>query len=271
MGKRGVEVVAECSSVASRIMRATLGATRRRRLRHLTGATVIVVTIFVAGVALQAQDRCWVLCAPEVKVEPTVTFENVFRPPVVETVENGVVVERGRETRDRVFELIVAVEVPTTLPRIGLTFEAIFVPFGSTDVHPFTGVAATDINRSNIRDNGVEIETELNFDLFDEEQTRGWVSSHFDVVDKFSPGETPDAGSVYTHKLNFEWDTAFHVFNRLPERNWLRNVEIELSLDYVATGLPEAGDILGHERFVDSASPWSLSLVFVMPLAPLVP
>jgi hypothetical protein len=242
-----------------------------RSIRYLIGTGVMHAVILAGGVPLQAQDRCWVLCAPELKIEPTVTFENVFRPPVVETIENGVAVGRARQSRERVLELIFAVEVPTTLPRIGLTLEAIFVPFGSTNVHPFTGVAASDINRANIRDNGVEIEAELNFDLFDEEQTGGWVSSHFDVVDKFSPGETPTAGSVYTHKLNFEWDTAFHVFNRLPERNWLRNVEVELSLDYVATGLPRAGDILGDERFVDSASPWSLSLVFVMPLAPLVP
>jgi hypothetical protein len=243
----------------------------RRSIRYLTGTAVFVAMILAGAVPLEAQDRCWVLCAPELKIEPTVTFENLLRPPVVETIENGVVVERARETRERVFELIFALEVPTTLPRIGLTLEAIFVPLGSTDVHPFTGVAASDINRSDIRDNGVEIETELNFHLFDEEQTGGWVSSHFDVVDKFSPGETPTAGSVYTHKLNFEWDTAFHVFNRLPERNWLRNVEVELSLDYVATGLPKAGDILGQQRFADRASPWSLSLVFVMPLAPLVP
>ena len=271
MGERGIEVVAECSSVASRSMTMPRGEGRRRSIRYLTRTGVVLVVILAAGVPLQAQGRCWVLCAPELKIEPTVTFENVFRPPVVETIENGVVVERAREPRERVFELIFAVEVPTTLPRISLTLEAIFVPFGSTDVHPFTGVAASEINRAHIRDNAVEIETELNFHLFDEEQTGGWVSSHVDVVDKFSPGETPTAGSVYTHKLNFEWDTAFHVFNRLPERNWLRNVEVELSLDYVATGLPTAGDILGDERFVDSASPWSLSLVFVMPLAPLVP
>jgi hypothetical protein len=107
--------------------------------------------------------------------------------------------------------------------------------------------------------------------LFDTEHTGGWVSSHFDVVDQFSPGETPRARSVYTHKLDFEWDTAFHVFNKLPEDNWLQNVEVELSLDYLATGLPKAGDVIGGERFIDDASPWSLSVVFVLPLAPLVP
>ena len=124
---------------------------------------------------------------------------------------------------------------------------------------------------SEIRDNGVEIEAELNFISFDTEQTGGWVSSHFDIVDNFSPGETPRARSVYTHKLDFEWDTAFHVFSRLREGHWLRNVEAEVSLDYLATGLPKAGDVVGGERFIDKASPWSLSFVVILPLAPLAP
>jgi hypothetical protein len=94
------------------------------------------------------------------------------------------------------------------------------------------------------------------------------VSSHVDVVDQFSPAHQPRAGSVFTHKLDFEWDTAFHLCNRLPEGHWLRDVEAEVSLDYLATGLPKAGDVLGSERFVQHASPWSLSFVLVMPLAP---
>jgi hypothetical protein len=76
---------------------------------------------------------------------------------------------------------------------------------------------------------------------------------------------------VFTHKLDLEWDTAFHLFNRLPEGRWLRDVEVEVSLDYLATGLPRAGDVLGTTRFVQRASPWSLSFVLVMPLAPLAP
>jgi hypothetical protein len=214
----------------------------------------------------QGEPRCVVLCAPELKIEPTWTIENLGSRPRVEV--DGVV-ERAR--RETVFELIFALDVPTTIPRIGLTLEAIFVPFGGTSVHPFTGGTAMDAGVNEIRDNGIEIEAELNIGLFDEDQTGGWVSSHFDVVDKFSPGETPRAASVYTHKLNFEWDTAFHVFNKLPEGNWLRNVEVELSLDCVATGLPKAGDVVAGERFIDDASPWSLSFVFVFPLIPLAP
>lgn len=234
-------------------------------------AAAALLTMLVCETAAHAQEGCRVLCAPELKIEPTFTIENLFQPPVIETIEDGVVVEQSRATRERVFELIFALDVPTAVPWLGLTFEAIFQPFGSTDVNPFTGYSAADIGQSAIRDNGVEIETELNLKFLKVEQTGGWISSHLDIVDQFSPAEQPGAGSVFTHELDFEWDTAFHVFNRLREGHWLRNVEVEVSLDYLATGLPKAGDVLGGERFVDRASPWSLSFVLVMPLAPLVP
>ena len=216
-----------------------------------------------AVAAAQDEPRCAFLCAPTLKIEPTWTIENLGARPRVEV--DGQV---ERAPRESVFELILALDVPTTIPRIGLTLETIFAPFGKTSVHPFTGVTAVEAGRDDIRDNGIEFEAELNIDLFGTEATGGWVSSHVDIVDKFSPGKTPRAGSTYTHKLDFEWDTAFHLFNRLPEGHWLRNVEAEVSLDYLATGLPKAGDLVGGERFLDAASPWSLSFVMVIPLAP---
>jgi hypothetical protein len=219
-----------------------------------------------AGSFAQGEPPCAFLCAPELKIEPTWTVENLGGGPRVEV--DGVVERVPSETA---FELIFALDVPTTIPRVGFTLEAIFTPFGGTSVHPFTGASAAETGHDEIRDNGIEIEAELNVQLFDTTQTGGWVSSHFDVVDKFSPGQTPDAGSVYTHKLDFEWDTAFHPFNRLRQGHWLRNVELEVSLDYLATGLPKAGDVVGGERFLDDASPWSLSVVLGIPLAPLVP
>jgi hypothetical protein len=50
---------------------------------------------------------------------------------------------------------------------------------------------------------------------------------------------------------------------------WLRGVELEGSLDYVATGLPRKGDQHNGVRFLDDASPWSFSIVIVLPIAPL--
>ena len=240
-----------------------------RRLRRVTGLAMLLGLVW--PVAAPAQDRCAFLCVPDLKIEPTVTLEHLFGAARVEALEDGAVVATATQPREVVFELILAVGIPTELPRIGFTVETIFVPFGETDTHPFTGTAAAATGRTSLRDNGIEVELELNLSILEPEQTGGWVESHFDVVDKISPGETPDAGSVYTHKLNFELDTALLPFSRMPEDRWLHHLELEGSLDYVATGLPKAGDVVGGERYLDDASAWSFSLVAVIPLAPLAP
>ena len=133
-----------------------------------------------------------------------------------------------------VFETIFALDLSTPIPRVGVTLEAITKPFRD--------------------ENDVELESELKLYWLESGQTRGWLSSHFDIVDKFSGAERPSDTRAYTHKLNLELDTAFALFSRLPESNWLRDVEIEGSLDYVATGLPK------------DAPRWSFSLVFVFPI-----
>jgi len=240
---------------------------RRGGMGSIAGA---VLSIALASPA-SAQERCRVLCAPALKIEPTFTIENLAGAPRKLIMTGGDMVEIEQETREGIFELIFALDVPTALSRLGLTFEASLKPFLSTDTNPFTGATASDLGRDKIRDNPVEIESELNFYVLTEGQTGGWVSSHVDLVDQFSPAKQPDDAGVYTHKLDFEWDTAFHVFNRLPESNWLHHVEAEVSLDYLATGLPQAGDTFGNERFLDRASPWSFSFVLVLPLAPLSP
>lgn len=186
-------------------------------------------------------------------------------------LENGKPVKIVEEEREAEFEMILAMDIPTQVPRVALTVEAIWAPFGEASKNPFTGRTAKELGRSEVRDNPVELELELNLGVLEPEQTREWVEMHFDIVDKFSPAEQPNAGSVYTHKLNFELDTAFTVFKWLPKGNWLRNLELELSLDYMASGIPRAGDRpgVGEPFFLEDASPWSLSFVFVIPIAPL--
>ena len=246
--------------------------TRQPPWRRLTGLTTLLGVLW--PVAVPAQQRCAFLCVPDVKIEPTVTIEHLFGAARIEMMDelgDDLVAATAREAREAVFELVLAVGIPTEIPRVGFAIETIFVPFGETDRHPFTGATAAEAGRASFRDNGIEIELELNLTILEPEQTDGWIESHFDIVDKISPGGTPDAGSVYTHKLNFELDTAFLPFSRLPEDNWLHHFEVESSLDYVATGLPKAGDVVGGERYLDDASAWSFSLVGVIPLAPLAP
>ena len=205
---------------------------------------VLVVGLLGASEAAGQTPACRVLCAPEFKVEPTVTFTNLFGSP-------RVVDEQGtatREPREAEFEVILSLGLPTRASWLEFTVEAIFLPFD--------------------RESTPELEFEANFIWLSGARTRDWLSSHFDIVDKFSPAKRPTDRRAYTHKLNLELDTSVSVFNWLPAGRWPRGVELEGSLDYVATGLLKAGDTIEGRRYQDDASPWSFSLVFVVPIAP---
>jgi hypothetical protein len=203
-----------------------------------------ITCVLVPAAAAAQQEECRFICGVEFKIEPTFTIENLAARHRVMTTDG--ITERAN--RDRVFETVLALDMPTKVPRFGLTVEAIASPF--------------------IDDNAVQLEFEANFHVT-EPLTGGWLTSHFDVVDQFSPAERPGADRAYTHKLDFELDTAFHLFNFLPEGKWLRGVELETSLDYLATGLPKKGDVFADgAQFLDDASHWSLSFVFVIPVAP---
>lgn len=204
-----------------------------------------IACVLVPSAAAAQQDQCRFICGVEFKIEPTFTIENLANRHRVIAADG--IIERAN--RERVFETVLAVDMPTKIPRLGFTVEAIASPFSD--------------------DNTVELEFEANIDVITESLTRGWVTSHFDIVDQFSPAERPGADRAYTHKLDFELDTAFHLFNFLPDGKWLRGVELETSLDYLATGLPKKGDVFADgTQFLDNASRWSLSFVFVIPVAP---
>jgi hypothetical protein len=208
---------------------------------------VVMFVLLLNAVHARAQEptACRVLCAPEFKVEPTISFTNLFRSPRI-LRDDGT---RTREPREAEFEVILSLGLPTRVSWLEFTVEAIFLPFD--------------------RDSTPELEFETNFLWLPAERTKGWLSSHFDVVDKFSSAERPSDRRAYTHKLNLELDTSLAIFNWLKEGRWLRGVELEGSLDYVATGLAKAGDVIDGGRFLDDASPWSFSVVFVLPIAPL--
>ena len=215
----------------------------------LPAVLMIIMLCALAPMPLQGQSqRCFFFCQPDLKIEPTFTWENLWRSPrIAETDEQGnTVVERA--PRERVFETVIAVGIPTTIPRVSFTFETIVKPF--------------------VKGNSPDLETELNLYWLRSEDTRGWVESHFDIIDKYSRGGRPSNVDGYSHKLNFELDTAV-PFLKWTRKPWLSEIEIEGSLDYVASGLPRAGDRFGNTTYLDNASRWSFSLVFVFPFAPL--
>lgn len=212
-----------------------------RPTRWIFACSLIVAS---PAAAQQAAPACRVLCTPEFKVEPTMTFTNLFGSPRV-AIGGGT---PQREPREAEFELILSLNLPTRISWLGFTVETIVLPFD--------------------RESTPDLEFEANLTWLPAGRTRGWVSSHFDVVDKFSAAGRPQDRRAYTHKLNLELDTALKIFNWLPTGRWLRGIELEGSLDYVATGLPKPGDDVSGVRYLDRASPWSFSLVFVLPIAP---
>lgn len=224
--------------------------------------------LLVVGAAhAQPAPRCLLLCAPELSVEPTITVAPLSSGTRVRELRTGTVAELEPEAG---LELILALGIPTTLPRIGLTVEAIWAPFATTGANPFTGYSADETGEE-FRDDAVELEFELNIDLLEDAWTGGWLGAHFDVVDKFSPAESPRAGGLYTHKLDLELDVAVRPFRWLPPERWMHRVEVEGSLDYLVTGRPRRGDEVprGELLYLDDADPWSFSVLLVLPLAPL--
>lgn len=217
------------------------GAMTHRRLLLVA----LMASVYAQPAAAQPAPPCRLLCELEWKIEPTFTIDHLAARHQVMTPDGHV----ERSEREFVFETVFALDMSTRLSWLGVTAEAITAPFAD--------------------DNEVQLELEANLHWLDEAKTGGWVSSHFDIVDKFSPAERPGSSRAYTHKLDLELDTALHVFNWLPAGRWLRGVELETSLDYLATGLPRKGDLLPDgSRFLDDASPWSLSFVIVIPVAP---
>ena len=208
------------------------------------GFFAILVTLAAIPATAQPAHTCRLICELEWKIEPTFTIDNLAKRHRVETA--GIV---DRVSRERGFETVFALDMSTRLAWLGFTAEAITAPFAD--------------------DNEVQLEFETNFHWLPGSKTKGWVSSHVDVVDKFSPAERPVSSKAYTHKLDWELDTALHLFNWLPEGRWLRGVELETSLDYLATGLPRKGDVFADgSRYLDDASRWSISFVVVLPVAP---
>jgi hypothetical protein len=201
--------------------------------------------LLVPSLSAAQQADCRFICELSLKVEPTWTIENLANRHRIVASDGSI----ERVNRERVFETVLALDIATTMPRLGFTIEAIASPFSD--------------------DNAVELEFETNLHFLTQPVTRGWLTSHFDIVDQFSPAERPNEKRAYAHKLDFELDTAFHLFNFLPEGRWLRGVELETSLDYLATGIPKKGDVFADgSRYVDDASSWSLSFIVIIPVAP---
>jgi len=126
------------------------------------------------GAALAEAKDCTLLCAPALKLEPTFTTPNLFGGAAIAELDGDEIDSVSREPRETAFKIILALGIPTEIPRVGFTLEVGWKPFARTVTNPFTGRTAEELGEESIRDNTVELELELNLSLLAPEQTGGW-------------------------------------------------------------------------------------------------
>jgi hypothetical protein len=132
--------------------------------------------------AARARHSYTVLCVPELKFEPVLSEENLFDPPRVVELENGTPTDTVRLEQETAFKMIFTLNVPTEIPRVELTLEAIWTPFAGTSENLFTGRTAEELGVEEVADNPVELEAEVNFALLAPAETGGWLDDHFGVA-----------------------------------------------------------------------------------------
>lgn len=83
----------------------------------VTGLWWVCIICLVATLPAQAQNgSCKMLCPPEIKIEPTVTFEKFAGQPNVVTYENGKPPDTATVSPEQAFEMIFALDIPPPFP-----------------------------------------------------------------------------------------------------------------------------------------------------------
>ena len=104
------------------------------------------------------------------------------------------------------------------------------------------------------------------------EQTHGWADLAANVGDLFSQAAQPGDHSAYSHKLDLDLVAHAHAFAWTPAHAYLHRVSVYGILDYVATGLPHAGDeVPVGRRFLTDARPAALIVGVALPVTPATP
>jgi hypothetical protein len=228
-------------------------------------AVLALAAVSAAPLAAQSAPSCHILCAPSVTLMPGVVRTHLMRGPLVRNTTTGV---ESRLPGSTNMEVIVAVASKTAIPRLTLVASAQWLPNAAEGRNPFTLYTASELG-THVRANAPTLVAGGSLSLIAPTSTAGWFDAAFNVGDLFSQAATPDDKSAYTHKLDLDLVTHLHVFDGFPKHEYLHRVSVYGILDYVATGLPSAGDEVPLGRvFVSDARPLALVAGLSFPLTP---
>jgi hypothetical protein len=236
------------------------------RTRIAARVAFVALTAGIAGVLPgQSAPRCHLLCAPSLTLMPGVVRTHLLGGPRVRNTSTGAETRLPESTN---MQVILAVASRTAVPRLSLVASAQWLPNATEGRNPFTLYTASDLG-THVRANAPTLVAGGSFAVVAPPATGGWFDAALNVGDLFSQAARPGDRSAYTHKLDLDLVTHLHVLGGLPSHDYLHRVSLYAILDYVATGLPSAGDEVPVGRvFVSSARPLALVAGFSLPLTP---
>jgi hypothetical protein len=230
-------------------------------------ATLVASETGVAD-AQQGSQRCSWLCEPSVTLMPGMLRTHLFGGPTVETMSSGA---EHRLSSTSSLEVILTVAAKTRVPRLSAFGSLQWLPNATEARNPFTLYNASELG-SPVRANAPTATFGLSGMLLPAESTHGWFDASVTVGDLFSQAARPDDKSAYTHKLDVDLVTHLNLFGALPKGTYAHRIALYGILDYVATGLPRAGDEVPIGRvFVTRARPTALIIGLALPLSPKAP
>lgn len=230
--------------------------------------TLIIAAVAVPVVASgQQQQKCKLVCAPSFTLMPGMIRTHAFHAPKVRELATNQVVTLPSKSS---LELIGAFVAKTGIPWANLFASIQWLPNAKESANPYTLYTASDVGEQ-LRANAPSVNMGVNFVLVKPPLTKGWFKLDGNVSDLFSKAAEPDDKSSYSHKLDLDLIGTLDVFNELPKAEYLHRVGLYGILDFVATGLPKAGDEVpkGERVFIDDARSVSLIVGLSLPFAPM--
>lgn len=240
----------------------------RARARRVSIA-IMAVAIVAPSVAAQDTTQCKAICKPQLLFQPGLIRTHIFSGPRVRSLTTGTVTRVQGVTSSLI---VLTGTAKTAIPLTSVFFNVSWLPNATAHANPYTEYTASEIGAQNIRANSPAVDMGAFVSVLPKTKTHGILAINLQVADQFSAAARPGDKSDYTHKLDLTAIGAWSLFSHLGIP-YLKNVDLLTVLDYVATGLPKAGDEvpLGERVFLDNAHSASLELQLSFPLAPLFP
>ena len=218
--------------------------------------------------AQQGAKPCTILCAPTVVFGIGEDRTHVFGGPTVRNDSTGAV---SKVPSQSVMVLQFIAVAKTAVPHLQAYVNATWLPTARSRANPFTEYTASQVGEDKIRANEVTLSMGGLVELLPKAAAQGYFGIDGYLADLRSPAARPGDASAYTHKLDLGAIALLYPFAGLDSTSALRRSGLfaSLTLDYVATGLPKAGDTVPKGRtFLTAAKPAALLATVAIPIAP---